>query len=109
MDYKADIITIHRFDYDFKTVEYKNSNYYRSLKYALYDNTDIVKFLQQFAGAYLMSNARLMKAALIISVAIRIDVSHELGFEDGFVWLRIYEMLDFSVLNLKNITKIEYK
>ncbi|EDS76432.1 putative phage capsid protein [Clostridium botulinum C str. Eklund] len=40
---------------------------------------------------------------------IRIDVSHELGFEDGSVWLRIYAMLDFAILNPKNITKIEYK
>ncbi|EDS76442.1 CHC2 zinc finger domain protein [Clostridium botulinum C str. Eklund] len=67
MDHTPDIITIHRFDYDFKRADYKNSNYYKGLKYALYDNTDIVEFLQQFAGACLMPNARLMKAALIIS------------------------------------------
>ncbi|WP_138206384.1 CHC2 zinc finger domain-containing protein [Haloimpatiens lingqiaonensis] len=69
LDHTPDIITIHRFDYDFERVDYKDSNYYKGLKYALYDNTDIVEFLQQFAGACLMPNARLMKAALIISGA----------------------------------------
>ncbi|WP_282804462.1 CHC2 zinc finger domain-containing protein [Clostridium tetani] len=69
LEHTPEIITIHRFDYDFKKIDYKNSNYYKGLKYALYDNTDIIKFLQQFAGACLMPNARLMKVALIISGA----------------------------------------
>lgn len=69
LDHTPDIITTHRFNYDFEKVSYKKSNYYNGLKYALYDNKDLVDFLQQFAGACLMPNARLMKAALIISGA----------------------------------------
>ncbi|MCW6111622.1 CHC2 zinc finger domain-containing protein [Clostridium sporogenes] len=69
LDHTPDIITIHRFDYDYMKVDYNNSNYYKGLKYALYDNLEVVEFLQQFAGACLMPNARLMKAALMISGA----------------------------------------
>lgn len=40
---------------------------------------------------------------------ISIETSRELGFKDGSVYLRIYGMLDFAVLNPKAITKLNYK
>lgn len=39
---------------------------------------------------------------------IRIDISKDLGFKDGSVWLRVYGMLDFAILNPKAVTKITY-
>ena len=38
-----------------------------------------------------------------------VETSRELGFKDGSVYLRIYGMLDFAVLNPKAITKLNYK
>ncbi|MFL0198131.1 phage/plasmid primase, P4 family [Clostridium sp. WILCCON 0269] len=66
LEHTPEIITINQFNYDFKKVEYKKSSYYEGLQYALYDDEEIVEFLQQFAGACLMPNAHKMKAALIV-------------------------------------------
>ncbi|HHQ4189815.1 TPA: phage major capsid protein [Clostridium perfringens] len=40
---------------------------------------------------------------------IRVDTSSEMGFDDGSVWLRVYAMVDFAILNPKNVTKITYR
>lgn len=67
VEHAPDIVTIHRFDYDFEPLSYKDSLYYTGLMYALYDDMEKVRFLQQYAGACLMPNARLMKTALIVT------------------------------------------
>ena len=66
---------------------HKRSNNIKDNQAVVYDNNSIVMGVQN---------------------KITIDTSEAAGFADGTVWIRVYAMLDFAILNPKNITKISY-